>query len=232
MNRVLITGGGKGIGLAVTKLFVSAKYDVIVLDKDFSNFPLELNKRVSQIVFDLQKVDEIPELAKKIGDIDILINNAGIMTLLPFDKYSSDKQQAIMKINLEAPVKLITEFSKNMIKKRKGRIVNLASIAGETGHRDIWYGITKAGIINCTKSFAKILGQNGIVINCVAPAPVDTDMFRQHPKFRREAILKSTVTGRPAHPQEVAETVYWLATDSSEYINGICVDINNTIFLR
>lgn len=231
MKKVLITGGNKGIGLEISKLFHVNGFEVIVVARDFSTFPHELKAAVKQVQFDLHETEKIPELVKEVGEIDILINNSGIMNSLPFDNYPKDKKEEIFKINLEAPVTLIELFSKGMITK-KGRIVSIASIAGEIGHPDIWYGITKAGVINFTKSFSKILGPKGIVINCIAPGPVQTNMYKTIPEERRKMILSNTVLNRPAQPQEVAQTVYWLATGSPEYINGICVDINNTSFLR
>jgi len=231
MKTVLITGGNKGIGLATTKKFLNNGFRVIVLARDFSDFKLK-HKNLSQIKFDLNNYQEIPKLVKKIGDIDILINNAGIMNALPFDNYSENKMEEILAVNIKAPVVLIKEFSKEMIKKGEGRIVNTASIAGEIGHPDIWYGITKAGMINITKSFAKILGPKGIIVNAVAPDPVETDMLKTIPEERKVAIKKQVYTGRFAKPKEIAETIYWLATDCPEYVNGICVDINNGAFPR
>src|SRR5216683_1226167 len=146
--RVLITGGNKGIGLAATKLFLEKGDEVTALGKNFDNFPLNDNKHIQKITFDLQDIEKISSLASIVGDIDILINNAGIMNTLAYNTYPEDKKQMILKINLEAPVELIKIFSEGMLKRRKGRIVNVASIAGQIGHPDIWYGITKAGIIN------------------------------------------------------------------------------------
>ena len=112
-------------------------------------------------------------------------------------------------------------------KKKKGRIVNVASVAGYTGHPDIWYGISKAGIINVTKSFAKILAPYNIVVNAVAPGPAETDMLNVIPEKRKEFMKNSTYTNRFAKAGEVADTIYWLAAESPEYINGTCIDINN-----
>ena len=183
------------------------------------------------ISFDLTNVDEISKLITKLPDIDILINNAGVMYALPYNQYPNNKVETMLKLNIEAPIKLIEEVSKNMLSKGKGRIVNNASIAGQIGHPDIWYGITKAGLINATKSFSKIF--NGkIIINAVAPSPVETDMLNIIPKARQEAFLQTVITKRFAKPQEVAKTIIWLATDSPEYINGICIDINSGSFPR
>jgi len=149
------------------------------------------------------------------------------MYSLPYNDYPQDKVESMLKLNLEAPIKLIEEC----VKVGATRVVNNASIAGQIGHPDVWYGATKAGIINATKSFAKIFGGK-VVINAVASSPVETDMLESIPLERREAFLKTVVTGRFATADEVAETIFWLATASPEYINGTTVDINNGSFAR
>lgn len=166
------------------------------------------------------------------GDIDLLVNNAGVMHSIPFDNYPQNKLDEMIKLNIEAPVALIRKISKSMVKKGGGRIVNNASIAGEIGHPDIWYGITKAGLINATKSFANILGPKGIVINAVAPGPVETDMLDVIPEERKKAIKSAVYTDRFAQPEDVAKAIVWLATECPEYINGTCIDINNGAYPR
>ena len=230
-KTVLITGGNKGIGLSVTEKFSHAGYDVIVVARDFSKFTLNKDN-IKIINFDLSNVAEIPDLIGSLPPVDILINNAGIMYALPYDNYPQENIDKILKINIESPVALIREVSKNMISHGFGKIVNNASIAGEIGHPDIWYGITKAGMINMTKSFAKILGPEGIVVNAVAAGPVETEMLRVIPQQRKKDIKKAVYTGRFAYPYEVATTIYWLATECPEYINGTCIDINNGAFPR
>jgi NAD(P)-dependent dehydrogenase (short-subunit alcohol dehydrogenase family) len=231
MKKVLITGGNKGIGLATTKKFFARGFKVLIVGRDFSKLRIK-SRDVKKIRFDLTNHTEIPKLAKKVGDIDILVNNAGMMHALPFDSYPEEKVEKILSVNIKSPVALIREFSKGMIKKGRGRIVNVASIAGEIGHPDVWYGITKASIINITKSFAKALGKKGIVVNAVAPGPVETDLLKTIPEARKKELKKASILGRFAKPEEVAETIYWLATDCPEYINGICIDINNGAFPR
>ena len=126
----------------------------------------------------------------------------------------------------------ITFMAPLMMEHEKGRIVTVASVAGQIGHPDIWYGVSKAGVINATKSFAKILAPKGVVINAVAPGPVETDMMHVIPKARKQAIKSSVYTDRFAKPDEVAKAMYWLAVESPEYINGVCLDINNGAFPR
>ncbi len=225
MKTVLITGGNKGIGLELTKSFLDLEYNVIVIARDFEN--VAFNNKVTCFPYDLTNVEGIPKLIASLGDIDILINNAGVMYSLPYDRYPQDKVDTMLKINLEAPIKLIEAC----VKVGATRIVNNASIAGQIGHPDVWYGATKAGLINATKSFAKIF-EGSVVINAVAPSPVETDMLETIPIERREAFLKTVVSNRFATAEEVAQTIVWLATDSPEYINGATIDINNGSYLR
>jgi len=231
-KTALVTGGNKGIGLEVTRQLVELGYKVFVVARTFDDNALLHSKNVIKKPFDLTQVDQIPQLVSDIGDVDVLVNNAGLMHSIPVDDYPQDKLNQILKLNIEAPVALMRETSKGMIKKGSGRMVNTASVAGQIGHSDVWYGITKAGLINATKSFAKLLGSNGIVVNAVAPGPVETDMLDVIPEVRKQVVKNSVFTGRFATPEEVAKAIVWLATDCPEYINGTCIDINNGSFPR
>ncbi len=231
-RKVLITGGNKGIGLEATRLFIENNDHVIVVARDFKNFEFEGHPNVTTIPFDLCDIAKLSKLADQVGDIDVLINNAGMMNSLPYNNYPEDKFHALMNLNLYTPIELINLFSEGMIKKGAGRIVNTASVAGQIGHPDIWYGVSKAGIINATKSYAKLFAPHGIVINAVAPGPVETDMLNVIPEARKQFMLGNVYLDRFAKADEVAQTIYWLATDSPEYINGTCIDVNNGSFPR
>ncbi len=224
-KTVLITGGNKGIGLALTKLFLDDGYGVTVVARDFDGFAYV--DSVECIAFDLIHVDKIPSLVEQIGKIDVLINNAGVMYTLPYDNYPQERVNSMLKLNLEAPIKLMELYGKLGIK----RIVNNASVAGYTGHPDIWYGMTKAALINATKSFSKIF-EGKTIVNAVAPSPVDTDMQKVNTEERKASFKKSVIIGRFATVDEVAETMFWLATTSPEYINGTTIDINNGSYPR
>lgn len=230
-KTALVTGGNKGIGLEVTRELLNLNYKVIVIARNFNDFEFKEHKNVQEVEFDLSNIDEIPTLIASLDPIDILVNNAGVMYSLPYNEYPDAKKVSMLQLNIEAPIKLIEEVSKNMLKKGVGRIVNNTSIAGQIGHPDIWYGITKAGLINATKSFSKIF-EGKIVINAVAPSPVETDMLKVIPGPRKEAFLKTVIAKRFAKPQEIAKTIVWLATESPEYINGTCIDLNNGSFPR
>lgn len=230
MKHVVITGGNKGIGLETTKILSKLNYRITVVARENKN--LENIENCSFVSYDLTNIGGIPNLIDSLGEIDILINNSGVMNSLPYDNYPKRDLDRLMNLNLYAPIELITCVSKQMVERKSGRIVNNASIAGQIGHPDVWYGISKAGIINATKSFAKLLGPHGILVNAVAPGPVETDMLGVIPAARKEAVIKSVYTGRFAHADEIAKAIVWLATESPEYINGTCIDINNGAFPR
>ena len=147
MKTALITGGNKGIGLALTKAFLELDYSVIVIARDFEGFAYA--DSVKCVAYDLSDVDGIPIMIASLGQIDILINNAGEMYSLPYDAYPQEKVDSMLKLNLEAPIKLI----ECCVKAGATRVVNNASIAGQIGHPDVWYAVSKAGLFNATKSF-------------------------------------------------------------------------------
>ena len=114
--------------------------------------------------------------------------------------------------------------------RRSGRIVNVSSVSAFTGHPGLWYGITKAGLLNLTKSWAKELGPHGVLVNAVAPGPTLTAMHEQLPQSRKDEVMRSVYSGRVCRPEEVAEAILWLGTTCPEYIisiNGSTVDVNN-----
>ena len=228
MSTVLITGAARGIGLATARAFHEAGWKVLGLDKDFS----DCNERFfERIEFDLQNLDEIQRLVEK-KEIHTLVNNAGVLFCDPYDAISEEHKRLILAVNVEAPVALITALAPQMKARRSGRIVNLGSVAAFTGHPDLWYGITKAGILNLTKAWAKELGPHGVLVNAVAPGPTQTAMYDQLPQSRKDAVMKSVYSGRVCRPEEVAAAILWLGTSCPEYVNGTTLDVNNGSYPR
>jgi len=135
-------------------------------------------------------------------------------------------------VNLEAPVELIRAVSKGMVQRRQGRIISLASIAAYGAHTDLWYGVTKAGVVSYTRSFASYLGPHGIQVNAVAPGPIDTPLLDKAQPERVEELMKKVYTRRKGRPEEVAEAIRWLALDAPPIINGAVIDITDGAFLR
>ena len=171
-------------------------------------------------------------MVESLGEIDILVNNAGVQTAVSIDRYTEEARRRILAVNLEAPVELIRAVSKSMVRRKAGRIVNLASVAAYSAHTDLWYGVTKAGVVSFTRSFASYLGPHGIQVNAVAPGPVETDLLRRAQPERIEALMKQVYTRRVGRPEEVAETIRWLALDAPVTINGAVIDITDGCLLR
>lgn len=153
-----------------------------------------------------------------------------IMNALPFDAYPADRKHDLLAINLEAPIALMIEAAKRM--KKGGRMVNVASMAGEIGSSDLWYGISKAGLINATKSLARVWAKRDILVNTVAPGPVTTDMFKQIPAERITHLKAATYSGKFSSPEDVASVILWLGTTSPVQINSCTIDVNEGAFPR
>lgn len=230
-KRAVVTGGNKGIGLEVTRQLAKLGFKVHCVARDQAGFEFSDDPAVHFEEYDLSDVQGIAELAHGLGEVDVLVNNAGIMNGSPFDGYPDDAKRRCMRVNLEAPVALMTHLAPALIR-RGGRVVNVASIAGQIGHPDVWYGMSKAGLINATKSFARLLGPKGVTVHAVAPGPTETAMLATIPEGRRAAVKAATYAGRFATPSEIAQVIVWLATAAPSYVNGSCVDLNNGFFPR
>ena len=229
MKTALVTGAGRGIGLAAAHLFLRAGFRVLGLDKDFSKCDLPADCRVA---FDLQNLSEIPSLLGRLGEIHVLVNNAGTLYCHPHDAFPDADALEILTVNLLAPVALIEAVAPQMRKRRAGRIVNVGSVAAFTGHPDLWYGASKAALLNVTKSYAGYLGRDGVLVSAVAPGPTSTDMYEQLPQSRKDAVMRSVHSGRPCRPEEVAQAILWLGTESPEYVSGTTIDVNGGSYPR
>ena len=239
MSKYIVTGGNRGIGACIVEDIQTKDPDaqIIIISRQKPDDALtSKSDGISWVQADLSTQEGINATKNTFSGADVLINNAGIMIgKNPFD-ISDEERKLMVAINQNAVVELslafIAEHNKNKTKTITRRIINNASIAAQIGHPDMWYGMTKAAIVNLTKSIAKYHGADGIICNCVAPSTVSTDMMNMIPDERKKMMKAVAVTGRFAEPQEIAQTIVWLATQSPEYMNGACIDINNTIYLR
>jgi 3-oxoacyl-[acyl-carrier protein] reductase len=224
LKTALVTGAARGIGRATADALQEAGLRVLRLD-----VPGEMHAEIS---YDLTDLAGIPRLIESLGEIDVLVNNAGVQTAVSIEKYTEEQRKRILRINLEAPVELIRAVSKRMIARKSGRIVSLASVAAYTAHTDLWYGVTKAGVVSFTRSFASYLGPHGIQVNAVAPGPIDTDLLKNAQPERVEQLMKVVYTRRKGKPEEVAEAIRWLALEAPPILNGAVIDVTDGCFLR
>ena len=182
--------------------------------------------------YDLQDLAGVTALVERLGEIDVLVNNAGTLYCHPHDGFPEADALEILNVNLRAPVALIEAVAPQMRRRRHGRIVNVASVAAFTGHPDLWYGATKAALLNVTKSYAGYLGREGILVNAVAPGPTLTDMYEQLPQSRKDAVMRAVYSARPCSADEVAQAIFWLGSASPDYLSGATIDVNNGSYPR
>ena len=227
MSTALVTGAGRGIGLAAAKKFVAAGWRVLALDKAFGADPAG-----ERVEFDLRALGEIPGLIGRLGEIHTLVNNAGVLYCEPYSAIPEAHKREIIAVNLEAPVALMEALAPQMRARKAGRVVNVGSVAAFTGHPDLWYGATKAALLNVTKSYAAHLGGDGVLVNAVAPGPTRTPMYEQLPQSRKDAVMRSVYSARPCEPDEVADVIFWLGSSSPAYLSGAVVDVNNGSYPR
>ncbi|GAB2844165.1 3-oxoacyl-ACP reductase FabG1 [Pseudoduganella ginsengisoli] len=222
--KAIVTGGNRGIGLAISEQLLAKGFEVHVVSRSGIRAARE---GIISWEADLSSYDQAMQVVDKIGPVDVLVNNAGIMNTKTASDYGSDDILHILNVNLITSVRLSVKVAERMASAGGGRIVSMGSIAGEIGHPDIWYGISKAGLANAMRSIARTFGARGVVANSVAPGPVETEMMKNIPPDRKERLKAATISQRFCTAHDVAETVCWLATSAPASINGDVIDINN-----
>ncbi|TRM77961.1 short chain dehydrogenase [Sulfolobus sp. A20-N-F8] len=229
---VLVTGGTRGIGRAITEGFLEEGAKVIVLYNSAEKEALELkNKGVYTVKCDVgNRADVIRAkemVEKEFTRIDILVNNAGIMLLMPFEEFDQTNYERMLNVNLNGTIYVTYEFLPLLKRGKSPSIVNMASNAGigTSANGTTFYAITKAGVIILTKRLAFELGRYGIRVNAVAPDWTETDMTlgnksEEEAEKLREIFRSKTVLGITAKPRDIANVVLFLASEEARYITG------------
>lgn len=238
----LVTGASRGIGAGIA--VEMARQGFIVIGTATTNDGakiitqmFELNKLDGMgYVLDVNSNESINDLITKInteiGEINVLVNNAGITKDALLLRMKDDDWDAVINTNLRSVYKLSQAVIKGMMKNRYGRIINISSVVGHTGNAgQTNYAATKAGISGFTKSLAQEIGSRGVTVNCVAPGFIDTDMTKALSEPQREQLLKHIPLGRLGAPADIAHAVCYLASDLAGYITGETIHINGGMLM-
>lgn len=250
-KAAIVTGGGRGIGEAVCLAFANEGTHVVVSDIDFENAKSVSEKiramgvKATPVKTDVSQWEEARKLVgiavNELGKVDILVNNAGISPKKegggPAMTWEIELEEwdRVMGVNLKGTLFCSQEAVRNMLPKKAGAIVNIASIAGKAPFEPMatgaHYDASKAAIINLTQRLASEVAEHGIRINAVAPGRIATPMAKFASKEWNQAMLARTPMGRFGTPEEIANLVVFLASDAASYITGETVNINGGWFM-
>ncbi|HZG91552.1 MAG TPA: beta-ketoacyl-ACP reductase [Pseudonocardia sp.] len=227
-RSVLVTGGNRGIGLAIATAFAAQGDQVAVTHRSpVDGLPGEL-LAVPCDVTDTDAVDAaFSTVEAKHGPVQVLVSNAGITDDGLLMRMSEESFTTVVDTNLTAAYRVAKRASRGMLKARGGRMVFVSSVVGLLGSAgQVNYAAAKAGLVGLARSVARELGSRGITANVVAPGFVDTDMTRALSEDRREQILGQVPLGRYATPEEIAGAVTWLASDAAGYVTGAVIPVD------
>ena len=220
-RTAIVTGGLQGIGAAIAKRLEGSGATVRLWDLAAKKDPVDVSDAAA-----------VERAAKKaladLGKIDVLGNNAGVAGLnVPVVDYSVEEWERVLKVNLTSQFLCCRALAPHMVKRKYGRIVNIASIAGKEGNPNAAaYSASKAGVIALTKSLGKELAQTGVLVNCVTPAAAKTAIFDQMTEQHINYMLSKIPMNRFVTVEEIASLVCWLASEDCSFSTGAVFDIS------
>jgi 3-oxoacyl-[acyl-carrier protein] reductase len=236
----LVTGASRGIGAAIADTLAARGAKVIGTATSQSGADA-ISQRMASLgglgrVLNVNEAGAIEALVegigKEFGGLGILVNNAGITRDNLLLRMKDEDWQAILDTNLTSVYRSCKAVMRGMMKARKGRIVNIASVIGVTGNAgQANYAAAKAGIIAFSKSLAKEIGSRGVTVNVVAPGFIETDMTRDLPEDAKKAMQEQIALGRLGQPQDIADAVAFLAGPSASYITGETLHVNGGMYM-
>lgn len=237
---VLVTGASRGIGAAIADTLAAQGAKVIGTATTEAG-ATAISERMAAIggigktlnVTDGAAVEAlIDSITSEFGTISILVNNAGITRDQLLMRMKDDDWSAILDTNLSSVFRTSKAVMRSMMKARKGRIINIASVIGVTGNAgQSNYAAAKAGIIGFSKSLAKEVGSRGITVNVIAPGFIETDMTQSLPEAQKEIMMAQIALGRFGSPQDIADAVAFLASPAAAYITGQTLHVNGGMYM-
>lgn len=223
-----VTGSTRGIGLAIAQALHGAGAKVVVVGRDAARareVAAGFGERAAGVGCDVANAAQVAEAIAAaeaaLGPIDILVNNAGLTRDNIMLRLTDEDWDAVLDANLKGAFLTMRAVIKGMMKRRSGRIINISSIVGIIGNKgQANYAASKAGLIGLTKSVAREYASRGILVNCIAPGFIETDMTAALPEDARKVLLEGIALGRLGSPADIAGTVLYLASDLAGYVTG------------
>lgn len=239
MNKkiAIVTGGGSGIGLAITEKFISAGIETVIVGRDekkLNDAKEKLGELCHAMSCDMSNLSSIPALIEKVieqfGQIDILVNNAGINMKKDFTEVTDEEFQSVITTNLSAVFAISREVVKQMLVQGSGSIINISSMAAQYGlPRVIAYSASKTAIDGMTRAMAVELSPKGIRVNAIAPGFIETAMtakaLNTDPE-RKAKVFGRTPMGYMGQPSDIGDAALFLASDASKYITGVVLPVD------
>jgi 3-oxoacyl-[acyl-carrier protein] reductase len=235
----LVTGASRGIGRAIAEQLATLGATVIGTAtteqgaEAISVYLAEQGQGMVLNVTDPASIEQcLAEIKKQFGEIDILINNAGITRDNLLMRMKDDEWFDIIQTNLTSVFRLSKAVLRSMMKKRYGRIVTIGSVVGSMGNAgQTNYAAAKAGVLGFTKSLAREVASRGITVNAVAPGFIDTDMTKELSDAQKEAVFSQVPANRLGKPEEIAATVAFLVSAQAAYITGETIHVNGGMYM-
>jgi 3-oxoacyl-[acyl-carrier protein] reductase len=238
----IVTGGTRGIGLAIARLLAEDGASVVVSGRDAARLDAAVKELESRgapalgVPADATKREDADRLVEatreRFGRIDVLVNNAGITRDQLLVRMKDDDWDQVLDTNLRGVFLMTRAVGKVMMRQKSGRIINIASAAGAMGNPgQVNYSAAKAGVIGLTKASGRELAHWNILVNAVAPGLIETDMAAAIPAEAREAMLQQVPLKRIGQGREVAEVVRFLAGDGASYVTGQTIHVNGGLYV-
>jgi 3-oxoacyl-[acyl-carrier protein] reductase len=234
IKYALVTGASRGIGAAIARVLIQEQYFVIgtaTTDLGAQNISNMLGDRGRGVILDVNDLASIEYLATQLDSLDVLVNNAGVTQDTLLLRMKENQWDDVIDTNLKGAFRLSKLAIKMMLKAKKGRIINIASVVGAMGNPgQCNYAAAKAGLFGFTKSLAKEVGGRGITVNAIAPGFIQTDMVKNI-SLNDDYISEHIPIGRLGQVEDIAHAVRFLASDDAGYITGHILHVNGGMYM-